>query len=198
MTTTDTKSLGDALFTKTQQKVLGLLFGNTKESFYLNEIVRLAGVGKGTIRRELESMRAAGLITVNRVGNQNHYKANKASPIYGELAGIVRKTFGIAHELGKALSPIASSIQFAFVYGSLATGNETSQSDIDLMIIGNDISYTDVMELLIPVEKTLSRPVNPTIYSTQEFNKKLAAKNSFLSRVMKQEKITIMGSEGAT
>ncbi|HJO10642.1 MAG: nucleotidyltransferase domain-containing protein [Gammaproteobacteria bacterium] len=197
MATTDIKSMGDALFTKTQQKVLALLFGNLKESYYLNEIVRLANVGKGTIKRELESMRAAGLITVSRIGNQTHYQANKTCPIFDELRGIVRKTFGVAQELTKALNPIASSVQFAFVYGSLAKGSDTPQSDIDLMIIGNDFSYTDVMELLIPAESTLARPVNPTVYSAQQFKKKLAAKNSFLTRVMAQEKIIVMGSEDA-
>ena len=189
--------MSDALFTKTQQKVLALLFGNLKETYYLNEIVRIANVGKGTIKRELESMQTAGLITVSRIGNQTHYQANRDSPIYEELCGIVRKTFGIAAELENALAPIASSVQFAFVYGSLAKGSETPQSDIDLMIIGNDISYTDVMELLISVENTLARPVNPTVYSAQQFKKKLAAKNSFLIRVMALEKIHIMGSEDA-
>ncbi len=197
MTTTDTRSLGDALFTKTQQRVLALLFGKTEVSYYLNEIVRLANVGKGTIKRELESMHAAGLLSVSRIGNQTHYQANKSCPIYEELRGIVRKTFGLADELENALSSISSSIQFAFIYGSLAKGSETSQSDIDLMIVGSDLSYADVMELLIPVESKLGRPVNPTVYSAQEFNSRLTDKNAFLTRVMEQEKIVILGSEDA-
>ena len=90
----DSISLGSALFTKTQQKVLGLLYGKPDTTFYLNEIVRLADIGKGTVKRELEKMQAAGLVTVNRIGNQNHYQANTECPIYGELLDIVRKTFG--------------------------------------------------------------------------------------------------------
>ena len=197
MTATDTKSLCAYLFNKTKQKLLALLFGKTEASYYLNEIVSLAAVGTGTITRELESMQTAGLLTVNRVGNQTHYQANKSCPIFEELRGIVRKTFGIANELGNALSPIASSIQFAFVYGSLAKGSETSQSDIDLMIVGDNLSYTDVMELLIPLENKLARPVNPTIYSAQEFKTRLTAKNIFLTRVIEQEKIIVLGSENA-
>ncbi|MDA1371554.1 MAG: nucleotidyltransferase domain-containing protein [Proteobacteria bacterium] len=197
MTATATKSLGDALFTKTQQQVLALLFGKPDVSYYLNEIVRLAGVGKGTIKRELQSMLEAGLITVNRIGNQNHYQANRGCPIFEELRNIVRKTFGVASELQIALNPIESSIQFAFIFGSLAKSNETSRSDIDLMIIGDDLSYTDVMEMLIPMEDKLGRSLNPTVYTPVEFQSRLADKNVFLTRVMEQEKIVILGSEDA-
>lgn len=193
-----TTTLADSLFTKSQQKVMGLLFRKPDASFYLNEIVRLADMGKGTIKRELEKMTKAGLLTVKRIGNQNHYQANPASPIYDELISITRKTFGIADVIQQSLLPIKDSIQFAFVYGSIAKGTDTAKSDVDLMIIGNELAYADIMTLLIPVEKELQRPINPSIYSMQEFNQKLSKQSSFISRVMQQEKINIIGDVDAT
>ena len=190
-------NIADSLFTKTQQKVLGLLFGNPDATFYSNEIVRLADMGKGTIRRELEKMTSAGLLTLKRIGNQNHYQANPESPIYNELVSISRKTFGIADVIRQALQPMVSSIQSAFVYGSIAKGEDTAKSDIDLMIIGEGIAYTDLMNLLIPLEKALQRPINPSIYTLADFKKKLDEKNSFLTRVMEQEKINVIRESNA-
>jgi hypothetical protein len=114
----NTTSIADALFTKTQQRVLATLFGKPEQSFYLNEIVRLANIGKGTVKRELERMTAAGLLTIKRIGNQNHYQANPDSPIYSELLGITRKTFGIADVIKAALLPMDAQIDQAFIYGS--------------------------------------------------------------------------------
>ena len=190
-------TIADALFTKSQQKIMGLLFGKPDTTLYLNEIVRLAGMGKGAIIRELGKMTAAGLLTVKRIGNQNHYQANPSCPVYNDLIAITRKTFGIADVLRQALEPAKDAIGFAFIYGSIATGRDTATSDIDLMIIGNDLAYADMMTLLIPAEKELQRPINPSIYSPEEFQKKLQQENSFLTRVLQQQKIIILGSEDA-
>lgn len=187
--------LGDVLFTKTQQKVLGLLFGNPEETFYLNEIVRLAGIGKGTVSRELEKMQKADLISTFRVGNQNHYQANKGCPIYEELAGIVRKTFGIGDVIKQALLEFEDEIDYAFVYGSISKGEESTKSDIDLMIVASSLEYTDVINCLMDVEKSLGRPINPTLYTSKQIKNKLKSKNAFISRVMEQDKIWIKGSQ---
>ena len=158
-------SLGDALFSKTQQQVLGLLFGHPDRSYYANEIVRFAGVGIGTVQRELARLSDAGLLTVKRVGNQKHYQANSAAPIFAELCGIVRKTFGLGDLLRDALAEVASAIQTAFVYGSVARGGDTASSDIDVMVIAEELSYARVFAVLSPFEKTLGRTVNPTLYT---------------------------------
>ena len=189
-------TIADSLFTKTQQKVMGILFRKPDTSFYLNEIVRLADMGKGTIKRELEKMTQARLLTVKRIGNQTHYQANPASPVYDELISISRKTFGLADIICQALQ-VDDSIQYAFIYGSIAKGEETAQSDIDLMIIGDDLSYTDMMNLLIPIEKELQRPINPSIYTLEDFKNKLNEKNSFITRVLEQEKINVIGDADA-
>jgi predicted nucleotidyltransferase len=186
-------AIGDALFTKTQQRVLGLLFGKPDQSFYTNEIVRKADMGRGTVSRELERLVNSGLITLRREGNQNHYQANPDSPVYSELLAITRKTFGIADVIRAALLPTEQDIQLAFVYGSVARGGDIKTSDLDIMLVGNDLVYGDVMELMLPLEEKLQRPINPTIYTTQEFGSRLRKKNNFLVRVMEQPKLMIKG-----
>ncbi len=186
--------LGDALFTTTQQKVLGLLYVRPEKSFYTKEILRLTGMGVATIKRELDRMVAAGILTLTKIGNQHHYQANPQCPIYHELLAIVRKTFGIADVLQTALAPISASIIFAFIYGSIAKSTEQAGSDIDLMLITDDLSYSDVVERLLPVEEKLGRPINPTIYSAANFTEKLREQNSFIVRIMEQDKIILEGS----
>lgn len=188
-------SIGDALFTKTQQRVLGLLYGRPDKTFYLNELVRLAGMGKGAVNRELEKFRCAGLVTVTRIGNQSHFQANPDCPIYAELLGIVRKTFGIADEIKRALVALDAKIDLAFIYGSIAKSLDTAASDIDLMIVGTDLVYSDVVEALLPVEELLKRTINPSLYEKAEFIAKLKRGNSFLTRVMEQPKILIKDGE---
>ena len=186
-------SIGDALFTKTQQRVLGLLYGKPDKSFYTNEIMRWADMGRGTIRRELDRLVNAGLLSVRRLGNQNHYQANQDNPVYTELLGIVKKTFGVADVIRLALKPLDSQIELAFIYGSIAKNTDDKKSDIDLMLVGEGLHYADVMEVLLPLEESLQRPVNPTIYKSTEFLSKLERNSSFLVRVMEQAKLKIKG-----
>lgn len=113
-------SLSDALFTVTQQRILGLLFGKPDQSFYTNEIARWAQVGKGSLMRELERLQNSGVLRMTRQGNQTHYQANTHCPIYAELLGIVRKTIGIAEPIRQALEPFSGQLKWAFVYGSIA------------------------------------------------------------------------------
>lgn len=191
----DTVSIGDALFTKTQQKVLGLLFGTPDKRFYTNEIMRWANMGRGTVSRELTRLVSAGLLTATSEGNQNHYQANLSCPVFDELVTIVRKTFGVADVIRERLKSLDDNIELAFIYGSIAKGEATSSSDIDLMLVGKALSYGQVMELLIPLEDSLRRKVNPTIFEKEDFVAKLNTGNSFVTRVMEQSKIMIKGSE---
>ncbi len=188
-------AIGDALFTKTQQRVLGLLYGNPNKSFYTNEIVRWADMGRGTIRRELERLVSAGLLVAKKEGNQLYYQANADNPVYTDLVSIVRKTFGIADVIRNALESVENHIDQAFIYGSIAKGEDTASSDIDLMVVTESLAYADLMELLSDAEESLGRPVNPTIYNKKQIQKKLKEKNAFLTRLMEQPKIWIKGSE---
>lgn len=185
----------DALFTKTQQRVLGLLYGQSDRTFYANEIIELAASGSGAVQRELARLEQAGLVTVRRIGNQKHYQANPDTPIFAELRSIVVKTFGIADVLHAALAPLLSSIDMAFVYGSVAKGTERGNSDIDLMVIGADLSNGALLEALQPASAQLGRSVNPTLYTPGEFAQRIADGKSFVLRVMEQPKIFVKGSE---
>ncbi|EJN21565.1 transcriptional regulator [Pseudomonas sp. WJP1] len=186
-------SLSEALFTTTQQKVLGLLFGKPDRSFYANEIARWAQVGKGSLMRELDRLQRAGVLTMSRQGNQTHYQANPDCPIYTELMGITRKTFGIAQPLRDALQPFADQLDWAFVYGSIAKDQANASSDIDLMLIGKGLHYSEVMERLLPLEEQLGRTINPTLYTPEDWAAKIKAENSFVVRVAQQDKINLMG-----
>lgn len=187
--------LGDALFSGVQQRVLAVLFGRPDQSFYRNELMRLTGSGKGALQRELDRLEQSGLITVRPVGNQKHYQANRAAPIFEELRGIVTKTFGVADLLREALAPLATRIRTAFIYGSVAKGEDTASSDIDLMVIGDNVAYADLFNVVSEAERRLGRKVNPTVYAAAEWPKKLAAKHEFVSRVMSQPKVYIIGSD---
>lgn len=187
--------LSDALFTETQQRVLGLLYGRPDRSFYTKEILRETGMGVATIKRELDRMLAAGILTMTPVGNQHHYQANPACPIYHELLAIVQKTFGIADVIREALMPVFEQIDLAFIFGSIAKHEETSKSDIDVLLISDSLDYTDVMTALDGAEALLARPINPSIYKMDQVKEKLLDGNAFLSRVMEQPKLWIKGSD---
>ena len=187
--------LGEALFTTTQRNVLSLLYAHPEKSFYTKEIIRLTGMGVATIKRELDRMLAAGILSFTKIGNQHHYQANPECPIYQELLSIVRKTFGIADVLKSVLKPVENKIDMAFVYGSIAKNTETTGSDIDLLVASESLAYADLMTVLISAEKTLGRPVNPSIYTAEQIKNRLKEKNAFITKVMEQPKIWIKGSE---
>lgn len=188
-------SLGEALFTKTQRRVLGLLFGAPERSFYANEIVRFAGTGIGAVQRELARLESARLVTVSKIGNQKHYRANPEAPIFDELRGIVLKTFGVADHLRSALAPLAQRIRAAFVYGSVAKGSDTASSDIDVIVVSDDLSYPELMEALTQAEQEVGRPINPSVYAAKDWQRKGADSSAFVGRVMAQPKIFLIGSE---
>lgn len=185
----------DALFTKTQQRVLGVLFGQPERSFYANEIIGLAASGSGAVQRELARLEAAAIVTVRRQGNQKHYQANHDAPIFAELRGIVLKTLGVVDVLRAAMHALLPTIELAFVYGSLAKGSEHAGSDIDLMVIGAVPSNAALLEAVSPASAQLGRAVNPTLYTPDEFAQRVVDGKSFILRVLEQPKIFVKGSE---
>ena len=188
-------TIGDALFTKTQQRVLGLLFGKPDKSFYTNEIVRWADMGRGTVSRELARLVSAGVLVVSLSGNQHHYRANPDNPVYQELLGIVRKTFGIVDVIREAIAPLDSQIELAFIYGSIAKGDETASSDIDLLVVAESLAYGDLISLFSDAEQLLGRTINPSIYDRVQVKARLQEANAFLTRVMEQPKLWVKGSD---
>jgi len=194
-TTLRSSNLADALFSGTQQRVLGLLFEQPERSFYATELINLAGVGSGAVQRELASLSQSGLVTVKPVGNQKHYQANPASPIYDELCGLVRKTVGLAEPLRAALAPLATQIKAAFVCGSVAKKEDTASSDIDLMLVSDTLTFGDTILALQAATESLGREVNPNIFTPQDFANRLKEGGSFVSRVMAQPKVWLIGGE---
>lgn len=186
--------LAGALFTATQQNVLGLLYAQPEKSFYTNEILRITGMGVATIKRELDRMVAAGILSMIKIGNQHHYQANPSCPIYSELIGIVKKTFGLVDVVRAALLQLSSKIVWSFIFGSVASGKETSGSDIDLMIVGN-VSFTEVVASLYPVQDSLGREINPKIYSSKEWTQMLESKDAFIKAVLSNPRMDVMGDE---
>jgi predicted nucleotidyltransferase len=188
-------SLSNALFSKVQQRVLALIFGQPDRSFYTSEIMRSVQSGTGAVERELSRLQRSGLVSVERIGNQKHYRANQQSPIFAELQSLVIKTVALTEPLRKSLEPCADKIKTAFVYGSVAKGMDTARSDIDLMVIGDDLNYLELYAALQNVESALGRRVSPTFLSPKDWRRKASEKGSFIGKVNALPKVFIFGSE---
>lgn len=188
-------SISDALFPRVRQRVLALLFGNPDRSFFSNEVVALVQSGTGAVQRELASLAQAGLLTLTSQGNQKHYQANMAAPVFEELRVLVLKTSGLVDVLRSILAPWAGQIEAAFVFGSVAKRQDTAASDIDLMVITGSVGYADLFPLMEDAGTRLGRKVNPTIYTPAELAKRIKQKNAFATRVLAQQKMWVIGSE---
>ena len=188
-------TMADALFPKVRQRVLAVLFGNPDRSFYANEVIALAQSGTGAVQRELAALLDAGLLLMTRRGNQKHFQANSAAPVFAELRGLVLKTMGLADVLRAALAPLEAHISAAFVYGSVAKQQDTAHSDIDVLIVSATLGYADVFGALESATTQLGRKVNPTLYTPEDISKRMAQDNAFVTRVLQQPKIWLIGSE---
>lgn len=177
-----------------RRRVLCLLLLHPERALHVREIARLTGTTAGTLNKELTRLHGAGLLARERVGNQVRYTANRASPIYAELAGILRKTIGLADVLADALAPSAPAISAAFVFGSMARASETSGSDVDVMLIGY-LSFGDAVRLLYPAQSALGREINPKVFSAEEWRARLKAKDPFIREVLVQPKIFLIGND---
>jgi predicted nucleotidyltransferase len=185
-----------ALFGRARRAILALLFGRAGEAFYLRQIAELTGLAVGSIQRELANLVRAGLVVRTAKGHQVYFRADERSPIYPELVGLVTKTTGVAGVIRAALAPFARKkmITVAFIYGSIAAGEQQPSSDVDLMIIG-DIELKTVVPVMRRVEEQVGREVNPTIYRPEDFKQRLAAGEHFLSRIIARPRIMLIGGE---
>jgi predicted nucleotidyltransferase len=186
--------VGSLLFGTYRKGVLALLLLHPEQSLHVRQLARVLDKPAGTLLRELNALADAGVLVRKPFGNQVHFQANPACPVFEELRGILKKTVGVADVLREALAPLASGIACAFVYGSVASGEERAGSDLDLMIVG-EARFADVVGALAAAQATLRREVNPNLYSALEFRKKLAAGEPFLRRVLAGRKIFIVGGE---
>lgn len=188
-------SLADALFTTTQQRVLSLLFGQPSRSFFASELIKLTGSGSGAVQRELQRLVSSGLVTVTRVGKQKHHQANPECPVFEELRGLVLKTVAMAEPIRQAFEPLAHRIALALIYGSVAKGTDTAASDVDLLVVSDQVMLEDIYLALAPVEAKLQRKFAPTLYTTTEFRERKSAGNAFLTRLLTDEHLVLVGTE---
>ena len=186
--------LSVTLFSKSQASILGLLYGRPDESYYFRQIVTQSGLGVGHVQRDLESLSTAGIIERTRKGQHVYYRADARCPIYQELRSIITKTIGPAAVLRDVLDPLKDRIKVAFIFGSVARGEERHASDLDLFVIGK-ATFRQTVDAIRPAEATLQRTINPTVYPIKEFRDKLAAGNHFLQSVIKGEKFFILGDD---
>lgn len=191
----DRLSISDALFSKVQQRVLALIFGHPQRSFYTSEIVRSVRSGTGAVERELERLNRSGLVSVEHIGNQKHFRANRRSPVFKELQSLVLKTVGLTEPLKQSLAPYSDKIKTAFVYGSVAKGTDTAQSDIDVMVIGDELDYSELYTALGSAEKALRRKVSPIFITAGDWQRKASEEGSFINKISALPKLFVYGSE---
>ena len=189
------ETVENVIFGKGRAAILGLLYEHPDQSFYYRQLTReLKGLSVGTLQRELDTLSRLGLIERSTIGKQVFYRANRNHPIFTELRALVAKTVGAIPTLRSTLAPLTDRISVAFIYGSMARGKETAESDIDLLIVGK-VELEDVIARLGNVEASLRRPVNPTVYSPAEFRTKLTSGNHFLNSVVRGDKAFLIGDE---
>ena len=187
-------SLLDVLFNRTRQRVLAILFTRPERSFYVNEIIARADAGRGAVLRELERLSRSRLVDVTRVGNQKRFQANADSPIFGELCGILEKTAGLIPPICQALDPVKDRIYFAFIFGSVAKGADTGDSDIDLMIVSDKLQIGEVQRYLYRTEHRLGRRFGLIARRTLEFARESKAEDSFIAHVLAGPVLFVLGS----
>ncbi len=188
------KTLAHHLLGQTRSAVLGTLLLRPEASLHVRELARITGTSPGSLHRELAALTALGLLKREEIGRQVHYRADRDSQVYSELAGLLRKTAGLADVLRAALAPLVDSISLAFVYGSMASGAARSGSDVDVMVLG-DASFTELVTALYPTQELLAREVNVTPMRPADFADKLRARDGFATHVMQHDKIWLIGTE---
>ena len=187
-------ALADALFTSSQQRVLALLFGQPDREFFVTEIIALAACGRGAVQRELARLADSGLAAVSRVGNRKYYRANPDSPLFVEICGIVRKTVGVETTVGDVLASLADKLELAVLFGSVVRRADTAASDIDLLLVSDELTLEAVYGVLGPAEELLGRRVSPILYTSAEFQRRSADRSGFVTRVLERPHVVLVGS----
>lgn len=184
----------EALFPEVRGKVLAAVFGQPAREWYLTELARNLGTQPSSLQRELEALSKAGILEQRRDGRRVYVKADRSSPVFADLSGLLGKTAGIVPVLRGELETLGESVRLAFVYGSIARSEETSTSDIDLMVVGK-AGLSDLIPAIRNSERILGRPVNPSVYSLEEFQERARSGDHFLTTVLKGAKQFVKGGE---
>jgi DNA-binding transcriptional ArsR family regulator len=187
-------SIAAFLLGQNRSAVLSALLLHPEASLHVRELARVTGTSPGSLHRDLRALAELGLLHRQEIGRQVYYRANTESPVFAELAGLLRKTAGLVDVLRAALSPIRDDIKFAFVYGSMASGEEHAHSDVDVMVVGA-ASFGKAVQALAPVQEQLRREVNPTVFSLPEFKLKLKEPDGFVAQVWRGTKLWLIGDD---
>ncbi len=185
-------NLLDALFGTQRQRVLGRLLLHPEQALHVRELARLTDTHAGSLHRELARLAEVGLLTRSKRGNQVLYQANTESPVFAELAGLFRKTGGLADVLREALLPLAVRIQAALIFGSVARGEENPHSDIDVLVVGT-AAFSEVVMALHPCQEVLGREINPAVYSPEEWQARLACQDAFAHDILSRPTLPLLG-----
>ena len=188
------KGLWNALFTRTQRQVLSLMFGHPERSYYANEVVRIAGVGTGSVQRELARLSECGLLTVRRIGNQKHFQANPDSPIYSDLRSIVLKTFGSLDQLRVSLARLEGDVSIAFMYGPQVRSVVAGADDIHILIVSDNLEYVDVVSGFTGTENRIGRTIHPLLFKIHEFESLRAERNEAVLGMLEQPRVVLLGT----
>jgi len=190
-------SMASALFSDSQARLYVWLFGQPQCSYHLSELLRLTGLGSASLQRELNRLVVAGLVQSERIGNLRRFTANPESPIFEELVSLTQKTLGTIPLLQTALQPLLPRLKGAWVYGSVAKKTDTAASDLDVMLVGENLLLSEVLDVLLPLESVLGRKINPTCYTCAEFAERVAEPDSFVNRVLSQPILAVIGDAHA-
>lgn len=190
----NTPVLMDLLFGGTRQRVLAVLLLEPDTAFHLRGLARLAGVPAGTLTREVDKLTGAGLVRRSEQGHQVHYQANRACPLFDELASMFRKTHGMAAVLREALAPLAAQVRVALVFGSMARGTQSAGSDIDLLVVGR-MGFAELVQALYPAQQALQREINPVLFSPEEFRARVREGGAFARQLLDQANVLLMGDQ---
>jgi len=182
------------LGSKLRAKVLGWLFSHPDERYFVRQLTSLVKEDSTNVSRELARLEKTGILVTTTEGKQKYYQANRQSPLFNELHGLMLKTVGAVDIIKKALEPRMADIKLAFIFGSVARSTDDRRSDIDLMMVGK-ISFGDAVSLLTPAEQKLGREVNLVVYPIAEFKKKVKEDHHFVKTVLEDEKIFVIGDE---
>ena len=190
-------SLVKALFTDRRSRLFRWLFGLPERSFHLNELLRLTQLGSASLQQELKQLTDLGVVSAERIGNLKMFQANPKSPVFKELVSLTRKTVGLQALLSHALVPLQKKLHKAFIYGSVAQQTDTATSDIDVMLVGEELLLSEVLQCVGSLESELGRKINPTCYTVNEFSARQADTSSFVNKVLQKPTLDLLEPQNA-
>lgn len=182
----------DVLLPRIRRELLSILFRDPARWWYLSELAEAMETSPSSLQRELAALGEGGIIERSEEGRRTYYRANERAAIFPELRGLIEKTNGVPQLISEALSPIAETIDRALIYGSIASGEAHAESDVDLLVVSDQLPLERLYEQLQGVEAKLKRTINPTLYTTAEFEGKIAATNPFLKKVFERPHIILL------